>query len=121
MNKHDIESIGVTVVLLGLGVLLFNPMNWFMSNMTVMVIVASLLASFALFVGLIWRESAQDEREELHRMATDRIAFLVGVGVLVGIVAAQGLTHTVDPWAVIVLGGMVLAKAGTRIYFQMRH
>ena len=120
-NRRDIESIIIAAILLVLADLLFNPFGLFMSNMMVMVIAAGLITVFALFAGLVWQEKPQDERESIHRMATDRIAFLVGVGVLVAVIVAQGFRHQVPSWAVATLGAMVLAKALVRIYFQVRH
>ncbi len=121
MNKYDIESIVVMAALLGLVGVLLNPLGLFMSNMTVMMVATGLVAVFALFAGFVWREQSYDEREALHKMATDRVAFLVGVGVLIAVIVVQGFSHGVEAWAVIALAAMVLAKAVSRIYFQMRH
>ena len=66
---------------------------------------------FGLFSAFAWRETATDERQNIHRMLAGRIAFLTGSAILMLAILVQDLAHAIDPWLVIALAGMVLAKA----------
>lgn len=118
---YNLESFLVAAVLIVLSVLLLNPFDFFMPDRMVMVIVVAMALVFVLFAGLVWQEKPGDEREVVHRMATDRVAYLVGIGSLLIVVAVQGFAHQVESWAVLSLAAMVLAKALARIYFQIRN
>lgn len=101
-------TIGMAVLILGL--ILLNPMNIFMPDMVTMLLIGIFFALFAAFAVFIWRERALDEREELHRMLSGRIAYLAASAILVLGIGMQTFTHHVDPWLVAALAGAVLAK-----------
>ncbi len=113
MNNNIIETI-VTVSLIAIAVLLLNPFHFWMPDMMVMGMLAFALALFGLFASFILRERAVDEREEQHKSLAGRNAFLVGSGIIMLGIVIQGYTHTVDPWLVVALIAMVIAKIVTR-------
>ena len=84
--------------------------------MTTLAIVGALLIVFAFFASYVLREDAYDEREGVHRMYAGRSAFLVGALVIIIGLAVETWTETVDPWLVLALVAMVLAKIGARLY-----
>jgi hypothetical protein len=103
-----------------LAVLVLNPFNVFMPGMLAMLILAALFVIFCIFAVYIVSEKAGDEREEAHRASAGRAAFLVGAGVLVAGIIIEDLAHALDPWLVIALIGMILAKIVARSYVDKR-
>jgi hypothetical protein len=75
---------------------------------------------FIAFATFLWKEKSGDEREEFHRLFADRIAYLIGSGVLLlGIVIGE-LAHALDSWLVFALAAMVLAKVFALIYGKVK-
>jgi hypothetical protein len=81
-----------------------------MPGMLAMLVLAALFVIFCFFAVYIVREKAGDEREEAHRALAGRSAFLVGAGLLVAGIIVEDLAHALDPWLVVSLIGMILAK-----------
>lgn len=121
MTRTTYLELLVALVLLGITILFLNPFHFWMPDMALVLMLACLVAVFGAFATLVLREQAHDEREETHRMRSGRAAFLVGALILVAGIAYQGsVVHEVDPWLVVALVGMVLAKLSTRIYSDLR-
>lgn len=112
------ELIIATIILALLGVLLAPAQA--MPQSMLMAIIATLGAGFVAFASFLWREQPRDEREEHHRYLASRFAFLIGSGVLVIAVIVQSLQHRLDPWIVLVLGAMILAKVSGLVYGRVR-
>ncbi len=104
----------VTMALIAIAILLLNPFHFWMPDMMVMCMLASALALFGVFASFILREKSIDEREEQHKSLAGRNAFLAGSGILTIGIVVQGYTHTVDPWLVLTLIGMIATKLITR-------
>ncbi len=111
----------IALVLAVLLVFLVNPFDLFMPSMmqTLAVALAGLL--FLLFAGFVWREQAEDEREELHRFLAARFAYLIGMGVLMLAVLIQSFAHMLDPWIIAALIGMLIAKVAGRMYAKSKY
>lgn len=114
-NNLVIESF-VGLALVGLLVLLINPMHFWMPDMAHETAVVGLIIVFGLYSAFVMREKARDERDVLHRMLAARAAFFVGtflmtIGIFVG---AQ--KDAIDLWLVAALVGMILTKIATRFY-----
>ena len=75
MKNNSIQEIIISIVLIILLILLLNPFYLWMPNMMLITIVIGLVLVFSIFVVFIWREKVQDEREELHKLKSSRIAF----------------------------------------------
>jgi len=110
----------ISFILIGLLAILFNPWNTAMPDMMVMSLLLGLVSLFSIFVIFIWREKKGDEREEFHRLFADRMAFLVGSGVLIAGVIIQELSHAIDRWLIATLAFMVLAKVAGLIYSKRK-
>jgi hypothetical protein len=120
LNTKVQESI-IAVVLVGIALFLLNPLNWWMPSNLVMLIATGLAVVFAIYASFAWREKAEDERDAIHRMLAGRIAFLAGSGLLALGIIVQGFAHNVDPWLVVTLAGMVIAKIAGRWWADHRH
>lgn len=114
--KNNLKETLVTTAMIAIAILLLNPFYFWMPDMLVMCMLAFALVLFGIFASFILREKAVDEREEQHKSLAGRNAFLVGSGVLMFGIIVQGYTHTVDPWLVVTLIGMVVAKLVTRYW-----
>ncbi len=114
--KNNFKETAVTAAMIAIAVLLLNPFHFWMPDMMVMGMLVVALVLFGIFASFILREKSIDEREEQHKSLAGRNAFLAGSGILMLGIVTQGYTHTVDPWIVIALIGMVVVKLGTRYW-----
>ncbi|OGI79094.1 hypothetical protein A3F19_03335 [Candidatus Nomurabacteria bacterium RIFCSPHIGHO2_12_FULL_37_29] len=114
--KNNIKETIVTICLIIIAILLLNPFHFWMPDMIVLVMLAFALVIFGIFASFILREKIFDERDSLHRTLAGRNAFLAGSTILMLGIIIQGYSHSVDPWLVIALIGMIIIKIGTRIW-----
>ncbi len=114
--KNNHKEISSTIALVVVAILLLNPFHFWMPDMVVICMLASILALFGLFASFVLRETVIDERDSQHRTLAGRNAFLAGSGVLTVAIVVQGYTHSVDPWIVSALIVMVVVKIGSRIW-----
>lgn len=96
--------------------LFLNPFGILMPNTLAMMIIGIFIIAFILFSIFIWREGSKDEREAAHKMFAGRAAFLAGSGVMVLGIIIQSFEHKVDPWLVLGLTIMIVAKTAVLIY-----
>jgi len=119
MENNLLQEIFVSVILIILLILFLNPFNLWMPDRIVMMMVLGLIVIFIVFSSFIWKEKAQDERENVHRMFSGRIAFLAGSGILVLGIIIESFKHNLDPWLLLALGGMVLAKIAGLLHSKL--
>lgn len=111
----------ISFVLMGLLFFLLNPFSMWMPSMAQKVLVSTLVVAFFIFVSFIWREKGEDEREEMHILLADRVAFLVGTGVMVLGLAIQVYTYMINTWLVLALAAAILAKIIGLIYVKNKY
>jgi hypothetical protein len=115
MNKKYLH-IGVAAVLAFFLLTLADLVPFWMpmmGEMTALLIVVILLLVWA---GFVLQETAHDEREVLLKMKSGRVAYLLGLGVLMLALIVQGFAHAIDPWIAVALAVMVIAKLATRLH-----
>ena len=117
--KNIIETIS-TVVILGIAILFLNPTHLTMPDSFVTMLMLGVIIAFLFFAAILWREKAEDERDQLHIMHAGRLSYIVGVGLLIGGIISQAFQHEVDAWLVITLCGMVLSKFASRVYARLK-
>lgn len=110
------KEIIASAFLVVLVILLLNPLHLWMPTNIQMLLLAAAVAAFGVVAAFVLREGAADEREHAHRNVAGRWAFLFGSATIVLGISVQSLDHALDPWLVIVLVVMVLAKMGARFY-----
>lgn len=113
--KNKPFHIFIAIALVVLLVLLSDLTPW-MPSMAAMMVLLAVSVLLAVFAGFVMHENGGDEREVIHRMNAGRIAYLSGIGVLTTALIVQGFTHSIDPWILITLAVMVLAKICSRFY-----
>ena len=118
--KQNIQETVISVVFIVLLFLFLNPFDFWMPGMLLYMMIGGLVVSFALFASFIWKEQAQDEREQLHKMIAGRVGYLAGVAVLVSGVVVESIMSHVDPWLIAVLGAMIIGKIAGHIYGRRR-
>lgn len=100
-------------------VLIGDPLGWFgLSDFWMMASTGVFVASFVPFLAFVWRETAEDEREEIHLALAGRIAYLSGATVLGAGIVYQIFEHDVDPWLSGALAVMIVAKIGSLAYLR---
>ena len=82
-----------------------------MADSVIMMMAAGILVAFSAYALFIWKQSPQDEREELHMMESAKVAYLTGAATLTGVIIYQLIDHSLDMAFPIILGVMVLSKS----------
>ena len=80
-----------------------------------------LIVTFLVFIGIVWKEHAKDERELQHIHKSGRIAFFIGTTILVIGIIVQAGGHNIDPWLLFALAGMIITKLASRIYHNFKN
>lgn len=120
--KHElVTELLISFALLVLLVLLLHPFGFFMPGRMHMMMLLLVTIIFVIFAGFIWKEKARDERELLHRSIGSRFAFLSGMGILVIGVLMESIAKQLDPWLIVALCVMVIAKIIGLMYSQRNH
>ncbi len=114
--KNNIKETIITLCLIAAAILLLNPFHFWMPDMMVMGMLAAAFILFGIFASFILREKISDERDAFHRTIAGRNGFLVGASVLMLGILIEGYSHSVDPWLVLALISMILAKLFTRAW-----
>jgi peptidoglycan/LPS O-acetylase OafA/YrhL len=115
-----LSSLFCALVIIVLAVLLLDPLRMGMPHMMHATLEVGLLAVFGAFAAFVLQEQRGDEREEMHRQSSGRIAFLSGALILVVGIIYQGFRAAVDPWLVIALAAMLVMKILARCYSDWR-
>jgi ABC-type iron transport system FetAB permease component len=110
----------ISVVQILLLVVFLDPVNNFELGMAHVVALTAVIAALGVYAIFIGREKAVDERDDAHRQLAGRVAFHVGAALLTVAIAIQSVRHELDPWLVVVLVSMIVAKTGARLYADRR-
>lgn len=109
MSMYKSFIVPLTVLILSAAFL--DPFMVLMPESMVYGLLALLFVAFVAYSLLVWREGAEDEREEMHRAFAGRSAYIAGSASLVlGIIYQAHFLHHVDVWLIIALAVMTVAK-----------
>ena len=112
-NKQLLVPFGVVA----LSYAFLDPLMMLMPTPFFYLVIALFFLGYISFTLLVWREHPNDEREATHRAYAARFAYLAGAGILVvGIIYQALALHSVDPWLILTLTVMVVAK-----YLGLQH
>ncbi len=120
-NKLHLGEIIVILLLIAILVLSINPSGLLMPMSMSMMVMVGFIVLFFVFAGLIWQESVHDERESLHRSEAGRWSFFVGLTLQATGIVVESFAHSIDPWLVYALIGMIGSKLVSRMYHQRKH
>jgi len=105
------KNIFVPVTIIVLATAFLDPFMVLMTESMVYGLLVLLFICFIAYASLLWRETANDEREIMLRAFAGRVAYITGSAVLVlGIIYQAHFIHHVDPFLVIALVSMTIAK-----------
>lgn len=121
MKNNFLAEIVISIILIALLIMLLNPFDFLMTTPVQTMMIAAVLIIFISFCVFVWREKARDEREVLHKQIASRFAYLSGASVLIIAIVAQSFNHTLDPWIVLALIAMILAKIVGMFYGQKKY
>src|SRR3989344_3467470 len=110
MKNNFLTEIIISAVLIGLLVLLLNPFEFLMTTPVQTMTIAAILIIFVSFCVFVWKEKSKDEREQLHKQIASRFAYLSGASILLVGVIIESFNHNLDPWLILALIVMILAK-----------
>lgn len=116
MNKKLLPSI-----VLSLSLLAFLNDSPLLMPMHGNLLIVIFIIVYVIYSAFFWKEAARDEREELHILFSGRVAFIVGTTILAFGVIKQAIGHDIDPWLVVALISMVLAKSISRLYSESKN
>ncbi len=109
----------VPLLVLVLSAAFLDPFMVLMPESLVYGLLALLFVVFVAYALLVWRETAQDEREVMHRAMAGRIAYIAGSATLVlGIIYQAHYEHHVDPFLIGALVVMTVAKYLGHMYAE---
>ena len=108
------------IVILAIAITFLNPGHLSMPESVQSMLTLGIILAFLAFAAFLFREKSSDEREMIHVLTAGRISYLVGVGALILGIVVQAANHNIDPWLVIALCAMILAKFASRIYSNFR-
>jgi hypothetical protein len=83
---------------------------------TTIILSLGLILSFFFYTIFIWKEKGRDEREILHALHAGRVSFLTGSFILVLGIVVQAFNHSIDPWLIYALSGIVFSKLMMLLY-----
>lgn len=111
----------VALILLVVLVWFINPFDFWMTDTFHMTLLGIAVAFFAIFAMFLWKETVQDEREQLHRFIGARFAYTVAGSLLLLGTVIQALAHAIDIWLPATLAAMVFAKLLGRSYARRKY
>ena len=121
MKNKFIGEIVITIILLGLLSLFFNPVGLFMPQQMHALMIPTLIIVFIIFLGFLWKEKSDDERESLHKLIASRFAYFAAVTTLMIGIIIENNQHALDPWLVVTVCIMLLAKILGLVYGYFKH
>ena len=121
MKNNFLVEIVLRTGLIGLLIFFTNPLNLLMSPQMHPFMTPVLVLLFIIFAAALWRETPGDEREQLHKFIASRFAYFAAVTVLIIGITYQSLNNAIDPWLVIAICIMLLAKILGLIYGYFKH
>lgn len=121
MKNKFLTEISISTTLIVLLILLLDPFKILMTTQVQMMMIMLILIIFISFCVFVWREKSRDEREQFHKHIASRFAYLSGAVALIIAIVAQGINHTLDPWIVIALIVMIIAKIVGSLYASNKY
>jgi hypothetical protein len=121
MKNKLVGEILISAVFVILLFSFIDPLDILMPEKMHPFMVAMLLLLLIVFVGFLWKEIPGDEREQFHKYIASRFAYLAVIATLVIGVIVQSLYHKIDPWLIIAVCIIILAKIIGLIYGYFKH
>lgn len=121
MKNKFLGELILSVALIGLLLFFLNPLLVFLPQPMHPFMVPLLVILFIIFAGLLWKERPSDEREQLHTFISSRFAYFAGVAIITIAIVIQHAQGAIDPWLIIAICVMLLAKILGLLYGHIKH
>jgi predicted permease len=121
MKNNFLGEIIISIILIGLLSLFFNPIGLLMPQTMHGLMIPTLIIVSIILLGLLWKEKSGDERENLHKYIASRFSYFAAVVTLIIAIIVENNQHALDPWLVIIVCVMLLAKIGGLMYGYLKH
>ena len=121
MKNKFIGEIVISLILIGFLVCFINPFDLLMPQQMHPFMVPLLVLLFVIFTALLWKEKPGDEREQLHKYIAARFSYFAGLVILILGIILQSIYSEIDPWLVVTICIMLLAKILGRLYGYFKH
>ena len=121
MKNKFIGELVISIALISLLVFFINPLDLLMPHALYPFMLPGLVLLFILFTAILWNEKPGDEREQLHKFIASRFAYFAGIFVLIAGIIFQSTSHKVDPFLIIAVCVMLLAKILGLVYGKVKH
>ncbi len=121
MKENFLGEIAISAVLIGILAFFLEPLNLMMPDIMHPVMVPVLAIVFVILAASLWKENRGDERVEYHKFISSRFAYFAAVATLVVAIIFQTLRSELDPWLVVTVCILLLAKIAGIIYANIKH
>ena len=121
MKNKFIGELILSIALIALLLFFLNPVLIFLPMPMHPFMIPLLVILFIIFAGMLWKERPTDEREQLHTFIASRFAYFAGVAILTIAIIIQHEQGSIDPWLIITICVMLLAKIIGLLYGHLRH
>jgi len=121
MKKNFLVEIIISAALIIILLFFINPLGLLIPMQMHPFMVPFLILIFVVFSALLWGEAPGDERESLHKFIASRFAYFAGVLALIIGIVSQSFKSEIDPFLIIAICVMLLAKILGLIYGHFKH
>jgi hypothetical protein len=121
MKNNVLGEIIISLLLIGLLVFFLNPVGLLMPRQMHPLMIPLLVILFVIFAAFVWKEQPGDERAQLHKFIASRFAYFGGLAILLVAILVEHTAKAIDPWLIIVLCVMLLAKIAGILYSYWKH
>ena len=121
MKNKFIGELVLSVSLIALLLFFLQPLTVMMPTPMHPLMIPLLVILFVIFAGVLWKEHPADEREQLHTFIASRFAYFAGIAVLTIAIIIQHQSGSIDPWLVISICVILLAKILGLLYGHIKH
>lgn len=119
-NKFIIEAL-ISVFLIAILLFFLNPLELMMPQSMHALMIPLLVVGFVGFAAVIWRETPGDEREQLHKFISARFAYFAALTTLIIAVIYESFQKVIDPWLIVTICVILLAKILGIIYGNIKY
>ncbi|HSX08733.1 MAG TPA: hypothetical protein VLF93_01110 [Candidatus Saccharimonadales bacterium] len=121
MKNKFIGEVILSAILIGLLLFFLKPLLGFLPSPMHPFMIPLLVILVIIFAGVLWKERPGDEREQLHTFIASRFAYFAGIALLTIAIIIQHAQGSIDPWLIIAICVMLLAKILGSFYGHLRH
>lgn len=121
MKNKFLGELILSIALICLLLFFLNPLLTFLPRPMHPFMIPLLVILFVIFAGMLWREHPSDEREQLHTFIASRFAYFAGVAIITIAIIIEHAQGAIDPWLIIAICAMLLAKILGLLYGHIRH